>query len=101
VGGDKLFVDYAGDTVPVIVDRLAAEVRQAQIFVVVLAASNLTYAEATWTRFLPNGSARTRTFAAIGCLLRLVVPDKSRRSTEPRWDGGVLRHRPCCRGYDG
>jgi transposase len=31
VGGDKLFVDYAGDTVPVIVDRLTAEVRQAQI----------------------------------------------------------------------
>jgi transposase len=23
VGGDKLFVDYAGDTVPVIVDRLS------------------------------------------------------------------------------
>jgi transposase len=22
VGGDKLFVDYAGDTVPVIIDRL-------------------------------------------------------------------------------
>jgi hypothetical protein len=32
VGGDKLFVDYAGDTVPVIVDRLTGEVRQAQIF---------------------------------------------------------------------
>jgi transposase len=27
VGGDKLFVDYAGDTVPVIVDRLTGEVR--------------------------------------------------------------------------
>jgi transposase len=32
VGGDKLFVDDAGDTVPVIVDRLTGEVRQAQIF---------------------------------------------------------------------
>ena len=28
VGGDKLFVDYAGDTAPVIVDRLTGEVRQ-------------------------------------------------------------------------
>jgi|SoiMethySBSTD1v2_1073268.scaffolds.fasta_scaffold1605818_1 hypothetical protein len=28
LGGDKLFVDYAGDTVPVIVDRLTGEVRQ-------------------------------------------------------------------------
>jgi len=40
VGGDKLFVDYAGDTVPVIVDRLTGEVRQAQIFVAVMGASN-------------------------------------------------------------
>ena len=27
VGGDKLFVDYAGDTVPVIVDRLTGKIR--------------------------------------------------------------------------
>jgi hypothetical protein len=33
LGGDKLFVDYAGDNVPVIVDRLTGEIRQAQIFV--------------------------------------------------------------------
>jgi sugar lactone lactonase YvrE len=31
IGGDKLFVDYAGDTVPVIVDRLTGQVRPAQI----------------------------------------------------------------------
>src|ERR1700736_5531956 len=37
IGGDKLFVDYAGDTVPVIVDRLSGKVRPAQIFVAVLA----------------------------------------------------------------
>src|ERR1700726_2275531 len=35
VGGDKLFVDYAGDTVPVIIDRLTGEVRAVQIFVAV------------------------------------------------------------------
>jgi transposase len=29
VGGDKLFIDYAGDTVPVIVDRLTGETRSA------------------------------------------------------------------------
>jgi len=28
-GGDKLFVDYVGDTVPVIVDRLTGEIRAA------------------------------------------------------------------------
>jgi hypothetical protein len=32
-GGEKLFVDYAGDTVPVIVDQLSGETRPAQIFV--------------------------------------------------------------------
>ena len=44
--GEKLFVDYAGQTVPV-VDRLTGEVREAQIFVAVLGVTNYTYAEAT------------------------------------------------------
>jgi transposase len=39
--GEKLFVDYAGQMVPVI-DRVTGEVRQAQIFVAVLGASNYT-----------------------------------------------------------
>ena len=43
-GGDKLFVDYAGDTVPIIIDRLTGKTRPAQIFVAVLGASNFTYA---------------------------------------------------------
>ena len=36
----------------VIVDRLTGEVRQAQIFVAVMGASNFTYVEATWTQAL-------------------------------------------------
>jgi transposase len=64
-GGDKLFVDYAGDTVPVIVDRLTGQVRAAQIFVAVLGASNFTYAEASWTQALADRiGAHTRAFAA-------------------------------------
>jgi transposase len=51
--GEKLFVDYAGPTVP-IVDRTTGEIRQAQIFVAVLGASNYTYAEATWTQGLDD-----------------------------------------------
>ena len=54
IGGDKLFVDYAGDTVPVIVDRLTGQVRPAQIFVAVMGASNFTYAEASWTQALAD-----------------------------------------------
>ena len=67
IGGDKLFVDYAGDTVPVIVDRLTGRVRPAQIFVAVMGASNFTYAEASWTQALADWiGAHTRAFAAIG-----------------------------------
>jgi transposase len=78
VGGDKLFVDYAGDTVPV-VDRLTGEVRQAQIFVAVMGASNFTCVEATWTQGLGDWiGAHTRAFAAIGGVPRLVVPDNAK-----------------------
>ena len=38
--GDKLFVDYAGDGVPVVIDRRTGERRSAQIFVAVLGASS-------------------------------------------------------------
>ena len=44
--GEKLFVDYAGRTVAV-VDRHTGELRQAQVFVAVLGASNYTFARAT------------------------------------------------------
>ena len=54
--GEKLFVDYAGQTVPV-VDRETGGERQAQIFVAVLGASSYTFAEATWTQTLPDWTA--------------------------------------------
>ncbi|MGL3104505.1 hypothetical protein [Bradyrhizobium sp. BR 1432] len=43
--GDKLFVDYAGDIIPVVIDRVTGKRRNAQIFVAVLGASNFTYAQ--------------------------------------------------------
>lgn len=51
--GGKVFVDYSGKRVP-IVHPLTGTVRRAEIFVAVLGASNLTYAEATWTQTLPD-----------------------------------------------
>ena len=73
--GEKLFVDYAGQTVPV-VDRDSGEIRDAQIFVAVLGASNYTYAEATWTQALPDWIAsHQRTFAYLGRTPEVVVPD--------------------------
>src|SRR6202047_3533665 len=78
-GGDKLFVDYAGDTVPVIVDRLSGKVRPAQIFVAVLGASSFTYAEASWTQALADWiGAHTRAFEAIGGVPNLLVPDNTK-----------------------
>jgi transposase len=49
--GEKLFVDYAGPTISVH-DPATGEVREAQLFVAVLGASNYTFAEATWTQGL-------------------------------------------------
>ena len=45
--GERLFVDYAGQTVPV-VDAVTGEIRRAQVFVAVLGAWNYAYAGASW-----------------------------------------------------
>jgi transposase len=75
VAGDKVFVDYSGKRLP-IVDPLTGEIRHAEIFVAVLGASNLTYAEATWTQTLPDWiEAHVRMFRFQGGVTKLVVPD--------------------------
>jgi len=77
--GERLFVDYAGDGVPVIIDRLTGEIRMAQIFVAVLGASSFTFAKATWTQTLPDWiDAHVRAFEAIGGVPELVVPDNTK-----------------------
>lgn len=50
--GDKLFVDYAGQTVPVVIDRESGEAKMAQIFVATLGASDYTYIDASWSQDL-------------------------------------------------
>ncbi len=78
-GGEKLFVDYAGDRAPVVIDRLTGEIREAWIFVAVLGASSFTYAEATWTQGLADWiGAHTRALEAIGGVPRLIVPDNAK-----------------------
>src|SRR6201987_3977624 len=77
--GGRLFVDYAGDGVPVVIDRLTGEIRMAQIFVAVLGASSFTFAKATWTQALPDWiDAHVRAFEAIGGVPELVVPDNTK-----------------------
>jgi len=76
--GEKLFVDYAGQTVAV-VNGATGEVHQAQIFVAVLGASNYTYAEATWSQELPNWiGSHVRAFHYFGKLPEAIVPDNLR-----------------------
>jgi transposase len=65
--GDKLFIDYSGDTLPII-DAASGEIRRAELFIAVLGASNYTFAEANWTQQLPDWIP-----ALLGAL-RLVYP---------------------------
>jgi transposase len=62
-----------------VVDPATGEIREAQIFVAVLGASNYTYAEATWTQGLPDWiDSHRRTFIFLDGVPELVVPDNLR-----------------------
>ena len=76
--GEKMFVDYCGQTVPV-VDRESGRTREAQIFVAVLGASNYTYAEATWTQGMPDWvGSHVRAFGYFQGVTELVILDNLR-----------------------
>ena len=75
VAGEKVFVDYAGHTMPII-DQETGEITQAQIFVGTLGASNYTYVEAQASQSLPNWiGGHVRMFAFFGGVPKVVVPD--------------------------
>lgn len=78
-GGEKLFVDYAGDKVPVVVDRRTGEVRDAHLFVAVMGGSSLSFACATWTeQFADWIEAHNAAFAFFGGVPQLLVPDNAK-----------------------
>lgn len=73
--GEKLFVDYAGQTLPIL-DPGTGEVREAVLFVAVLGASNYTYAELQWAPDLPSWiGGHTRALEYFGGVPALVIPD--------------------------
>ena len=73
--GEKLFVDYAGQTVPIIC-RTTGEITQAQIFLAVLGASNYTYAEATPAQDLPFWiKSHVHAFEFFQGVSEILVPD--------------------------
>jgi transposase len=76
--GEKMFVDWAGQTFPV-TDPATGRERQAQIFVAVLGASNYTWVEATWTQGLPDWiAAHVHAWEAFGGVADLTIPDNTR-----------------------
>jgi len=91
LAGEKLFVDWAGDTIGVI-DPATGERHRALIFVAALGASNYTYAEARWTETLPGWiGAHVNALAAIGGVMQALVPDNLKAGiTKPsRYEPGI------------
>ena len=92
-GGDKLFVDYCGLSVPV-ADPTSGKVTQAQIFVACLGASNYTFSEATPSQALRHWiGSHQRALVFYGGVPAAIVPDnlKSDISDPCRYEPGINR----------
>lgn len=77
--GEKLFVDFAGQTVPIVDEGTGEILFEAQIFVAVLGASNYTFAYATRTQTLADWiDAHMRAFVFIDGVPEIVVPDNTK-----------------------
>jgi transposase len=73
--GEKMFLDYAGATIP-IHDPATGAVQQAAVFVAVLGASSYTFAEATSGQDLRNWiGSHMRAFEFFGGVTEVLVPD--------------------------
>jgi transposase len=73
--GEKLFIDYAGQTVS-IVDPKTGEITEVQIFLATLGASNYTFAEASLSQELPSWiKSHVHAFQFFGGITEILVPD--------------------------
>jgi transposase len=80
--GEKAFLDYSGKK-PRIFDRETEEVHEVELFVMVLGASNYTYAEATRTQKLRDFVGSTiRGFEHFGGVPEVIVPDQLRSAVK-------------------
>jgi transposase len=89
--GEKVFVDYSGDKVKII-DTDTGLLRDAEIFVGVLGASNYIYLEATWSQNLSDWTmSHVRMFEHFQGSPRLVIPDNLRSgvSRSHRYDPDI------------
>ncbi len=91
--GERVFVDFAGQTLAVI-DPATGEIRAAQVFVAVLGASSLTYAEVRWGQGLADWvGCHVNAFAFFGGAARQIVCDnlKAGVTATCRYEPGINR----------
>ena len=75
VGGEKVFVDFAGDTIDIF-DPVTGEVRAMKLFVAAMGASNYTYAEACPSESLSDWiGVHASLFRYLGGVPKFVVCD--------------------------
>jgi transposase len=89
--GEKAFVDYSGKK-PRLIDATSGEAVEVELFVMVLGASNYTYAEATRTQALEDFvGATTRGLEFFGAVPEMLVPDqlKSAVSKSDRYEPAI------------
>ena len=92
--GEKVFVDYAGTPVKIIVNPKTGEVREAQLFVGVLGASSYTFCELSWSQCLPDWlMSHRRMFEYFGGVPEIIIPDnlKSGITKPDRYEATVNR----------
>ena len=80
--GEKVFIDYSGKK-PLLCDAETGEVREVELFVAVLGASNYTFAEATLTQTSFDFTASTvRALEYFGGAPQIAVPDQLRSAVK-------------------
>jgi len=78
-GGEKLFIDYAGDKVPIYDPRTGDLDFEAPLFVAVLGASSYTFAEATRSQDLSCWiGSHIRALEFLGGVPEVAVPDNTK-----------------------
>ena len=72
--GEELFVDFAGQRIPIYDRETGSLLFEAELFVAVLGASNYTYAEAFPSQELPHWiTAHVHTFEFLGACQRMIA----------------------------
>lgn len=80
--GEKLFIDYAGTTVS-ITDKKTGEIKEAQLYLATLGASNYTYAEVTWSQSTTDFIASNiKSFEYFDGVPEQLIPDNLKSAVQ-------------------